>query len=202
MSQIGDLLNEEFHAPARRLSLTRVSLLAGVAGFCALVLYVTFYWGAGYTPAKTERNNDRVDFYLNNAINKTFNEQGQLASITTSPRADFFEKKQIGIFATPIMDIRRPNGEKWLITSQQGQWREAEENLTLIGDVKANRTPKPMTITSEKMIAYPKTKQAETDLAVTITTPTGILRAIGMRADLDADRIEFLQNVRGRHDAR
>ena len=136
------------------------------------------------------------------ATSKTFNEQGQLASITTSPRAEFFQKQQVGIFATPVMDIRRPNGEQWLIKAEQGQWKEVDEQLTLTGKVNAQRSPQPMTIESEKMIAYPKTRKAETDLAVTIRTPEGILRAIGMQADLDADRIEFLEQVRGRYDAR
>jgi LPS export ABC transporter protein LptC len=201
MSQIGELLDEELHAPARRLSLTRVSLLAGIGGFCALVLYVTFYWGSDYKPTQPAADSDRIDFYLNTATSKTFNEEGQLASITTSPRAEFFQKQQVGIFATPVMDIRRADGEQWLIKAEKGLWKEAEEQLTLTGNVNASRTPSPMTIESEKMIAYPKTRKAETDLAVTIRTPEGILRAIGMQADLDAERIEFFENVRGQHDA-
>lgn len=202
MSQIGELLDEELHAPARRLSLTRVSLLAGIGGFCVLVLYVTFYWGSDYTPTQTSSDGDRIDFYLNTATNKTFNEEGGLASIITSPRAEFFQKQQVGIFATPAMDIRRTNGEQWLIKAEKGLWKEADEQLTLTGKVNASRTPSPMTIESEKMIAWPKTRKAETDLAVTIRTPEGILRAIGMQADLDAERIEFLEDVRGHYDAR
>jgi len=202
VSQIGELLDEELHAPARRLSLTRVSLLAGIGGFCVLVLYVTFYWGSDYTPTQTSSDGDRIDFYLNTATNKTFNEEGGLASIITSPRAEFFQKQQVGIFATPAMDIRRTNGEQWLIKAEKGLWKEADEQLTLTGKVNASRTPSPMTIESEKMIAWPKTRKAETDLAVTIRTPEGILRAIGMQADLDAERIEFLEDVRGHYDAR
>jgi len=202
MSQIGELLDEELHAPPRRLSLMRLSLLAGIGGFCLLVLYVTFYWGNSYTPAEISTKLDRVDFYLNNATTKTFNEQGELASIISSPRAEFFQKQQTGIFATPTMDIYRQNNERWLIKAQQGEWKEVEEQLTLTGNVNAQRSPQPMSIESEKMIAFPKTRQAETDLPVTIRTPEGILRAIGMQADLDADRIEFLQQVRGQYDAR
>lgn len=201
MSQIGDLLDEELHAPARRLSLTRVSLLAGIIGFCALVVYVTLYWGTDYSITPTEKSPEQIDLYLINATNKSFNDNGELASITTSPRADFYDKKQIGIFATPIINVTRPNNEKWLITANQGEWDEVDERLTLIGDVKANRTPNTMTIVSEKMATYPKTKIAETDMAVTITTSTGILRAIGMQANLETDHIKFLQNVRGKHDA-
>jgi LPS export ABC transporter protein LptC len=100
------------------------------------------------------------------------------------------------------MDIRRTNGEQWLIKAEKGLWKEADEQLTLTGKVNASRTPSPMTIESEKMIAWPKTRKAETDLAVTIRTPEGILRAIGMQADLDAERIEFLEDVRGHYDAR
>jgi lipopolysaccharide export system protein LptC len=202
VSQLGELIDEELHAPARRLSLARVSLLAAIGGFSALILYVTFYSGSRYTPMVKIEDPNRIDFYLNDATSRAFNEQGELASITTSPRTEFFEDTQIALLTTPIMDLRRANGERWIIKSQQGQWQEDLERLTLSGNVDAQRSPEAMTITTEKLLAYPKTKQAETDLAVTIRTPTGILRAIGMQADLNADRIEFLQDVRGHYDAR
>jgi len=57
----------------------------------------------------------------------------------------------------------------------------------------------PAVLSTAYLEFYPKDGIAETDRAVRIVTGSAVLEAIGMRTDLERDRVLFKSRVRGRH---
>jgi len=59
----------------------------------------------------------------------------------------------------------------------------------------------PILLRSEALTLYPREQRLVSDVAVTVTEPGSILSATGLRADLNAQRVELLKDVRIRHEA-
>jgi lipopolysaccharide export system protein LptC len=76
--------------------------------------------------------------------------------------------------------------------------------LRLLGDVEldgpAADAAEPIRLRSERLDVFPRENRVATDTAVTVTEPGSILRARGLRADLDARRVELLSEVKIRHE--
>lgn len=90
----------------------------------------------------------------------------------------------------------------WYVQADKGQSTENSEIISLEDNVRAwqkGETTAPE-LTTSKLVLKPETQYAETDKPVMINAPDSKTQAIGMRADLNRDRIELLSNVRGVHE--
>ena len=58
----------------------------------------------------------------------------------------------------------------------------------------------PLRLRGDELDLMPKVRTATSEVAVTLTGPGSILRGRGLRADLNARRMELLNEVRGRYE--
>lgn len=103
----------------------------------------------------------------------------------------------------PVLDWYQPDGRtrEWRLLAERG-WIAADNQLVrLEGEVVMTRTAesgKPSaTIITRDVLVRPAERQAETAAPARAVTPGGDLRAIGLRAILDEERLELLSEVRG-----
>ena len=59
---------------------------------------------------------------------------------------------------------------------------------------------RPITLTTPALNVWPKKDYAETDQPVTVVSDGLRLDAVGMKAYIDDQRVEFLSQVRGRYE--
>jgi len=82
---------------------------------------------------------------------------------------------------------------------------ESDQSIYLMGDVRITRnnleTRRTILIETDKIYHKPSTGISETDSAVKLTTPEGIISAIGMTIDNENKQLELKQNVIGRYEA-
>lgn len=109
------------------------------------------------------------------------------------------------------LDIEQPrlrmpdqDGALWQGRSTRA-WVSREADLVrmlgaveLVGPRPEGETP--LRFRSELLELLPKENKARTELAVTVTGPGSILRGTGMRAELDARRVELLSEVTARYE--
>ncbi len=103
----------------------------------------------------------------------------------------------------PVLDWYQPDGRtrEWRLLAERG-WVAADNQLVrLEGEVVMTRTAEsgkpPATIITRDVLVRPAERQAETAAPARAVTPGGDLRAIGLRAILDEERLELLSEVRG-----
>lgn len=103
----------------------------------------------------------------------------------------------------PVLDWYQPDGRtrEWRLLAERG-WIAADNQLVrLEGEVVMTRTAEsgkpPATIITRDVLVRPAERQAETAAPARAVTPGGDLRAIGLRAILDEERLELLSEVRG-----
>jgi lipopolysaccharide export system protein LptC len=84
----------------------------------------------------------------------------------------------------------------WL--SRDGNELQLHGAVVLLGPQESDAAP--IRLETERLNVFPRENRVDTDLAVTGTEPGSILRGRGMRADLDARRVELMSEVRIRHE--
>lgn len=103
----------------------------------------------------------------------------------------------------PTMDWYQPDGQirEWRVRADQG-WVAADNQwVRLEGEVVMTRLAEsgkpPVTIITRDVLVRLAERYAETAAPARAITPGGELRAIGLRAFLDEERLELLSDVRG-----
>ncbi len=103
----------------------------------------------------------------------------------------------------PVLDWYHADGRirEWRLLAERG-WVAADNQLVrLDGEVVMTRTAEsgksPATIITRDVLVRPAEGQAETAAPARAVTPGGDMRAIGLRAFLDEERLELLSEVRG-----
>ncbi len=103
----------------------------------------------------------------------------------------------------PQMDWYQLDGQtrEWRLRSGQGWIASDQKQIRLEGEVVMIRTAEsgqlPVTITTRDVLVQPDIRYAETAAPARAVTPGGELRAIGVRAYLNQERLELLSEVRG-----
>ncbi|MBK8534029.1 MAG: LPS export ABC transporter periplasmic protein LptC [Candidatus Competibacteraceae bacterium] len=103
----------------------------------------------------------------------------------------------------PALDWYQPDGQtrEWRLQAEQAWGAADQQTLRLEGAVTMVRTAAsgklPMTVITRDILIRPAEHYAETAAPVQVVTPGGELRAVGMRAWLNQQRLELLSEVRG-----
>ena len=103
----------------------------------------------------------------------------------------------------PVMDWYQPNGQirEWRVQAEQGWIAADNQSVRLDGEVTMHRSAEsgkpPVVVTTRDVLIRLDERQAETAAPARAVTPAGELRAVGLRAFLDAERLELLSEVRG-----
>jgi lipopolysaccharide export system protein LptC len=102
---------------------------------------------------------------------------------------------------TPLFLLPDSDGTHWEVRSQTGLLSADHEELRLRGDVIAKTAPessREVWMNTEQLNVYPRTRQATSDVLVTITQPGTTMRGTALQADL-AGRNVKLENVQTRY---
>lgn len=106
-----------------------------------------------------------------------------------------------GELLAPRLVLYSPDAPPWTVSAPSGWVSPGAEEVELRGGVEIVREPapgeSPVRIETETLAVRPKDRTARTPDEVVAIAPEGQLTAVGMHADLDTRRIEFLSQARG-----
>ncbi len=101
----------------------------------------------------------------------------------------------------PLVNISRPDGNHWQIKAARGEAAADGDRVWLPGQVELERTADSprgaMHITASDVLLKPAEKLVETPGKALIITDRFRLEAIGLKADLENNRLELQTRVRG-----
>jgi len=120
----------------------------------------------------------------------------------TRLRADFmahFESKDETELTNPMLEVFRPDKEPLYVRADQGWVTSGNEVILLQGNVrfweKDSNGQLVLEVTTSEALVYPERDYAETDKPATLSTAKTTTDSIGMKAYMDEDRIEMLNQV-------
>ena len=108
-------------------------------------------------------------------------------------------------FEAPRFVMTQPERPRFAVTADRARVSGDRENAYFEGNVKASRAGEiggedpagPITLTTEFLHVIPKLDRAQTDRAVTIEEPRGIIRGRGFTFDNKAKTVDLKSNVSG-----
>ncbi len=184
--------------------------------FAALTLLVVVLWES--PPSQLLRDPagdqseaaDHPDIYMSGVEVMQYDERGAMDYHFRAERMDHFQldprrpgpKDYTEIDAPHIILYRRQTVPRF-IQSNRGHADASGEIITLIDDVRVWQTQNDQLIselTTTKLVVKPDEQYAETDKPVMIDAGINNVKAVGMKAFFDQDRIELLSQVRSLHD--
>ncbi|MFM2396867.1 MAG: hypothetical protein RLZZ144_117 [Pseudomonadota bacterium] len=144
-----------------------------------------------------------VDFVIENVTATNLNSQGQPRFNLAASKMWHYPDDNATYLQTPLLTSLNPDGSKVVTTAETGKTLNNGEEVFLYNNVKVvqtNLTTHSETIlTTDYLHLLPKLNQADSNQAVTLSTPTTVVHAIGMNIDLTTRITQFLSNVKAVH---
>ena len=189
----------------RLVSWSPVFLLGGLAALT--------YWLDAQIQADTARRDGSTrhdaDMYIERFRGVSFDAEGRVRQSLAAERAEHHPDDESVDFTKPELALTDPGRPRMAVTADAGTLSGDRETVTFRGHVRATRDAipdgsragdgptGPVTLTAESLTVVPKKGRAETDGAVTVEEPRGIIHANGMVVDNDARTIKLKSGVHG-----
>lgn len=178
----------------------RMTLLSGVGATVAMILYATLYWDSNKPLAMLSGKPDtnRVDLFAEQVHGVKFDRDGKLSETLRAVRLDHYPERGESVITGPKLDTQDKNGKLWKITAATGTL-VGENEIHLQNNVVILDSTETMRFESERLDYFSDTQLAKTDDAVKLQRNADVTTAIGMRANLNTNRIELMRNVDSRY---
>ncbi len=178
----------------------RPTLLAGLGGCLAMITYVMLYWDSN-PPASMmpyPQDADRIDLYAEQVHGIKFDETGKLVQTLHSISMQHYPDSNRTLLTTPVLETTNKRGEIWNTNASTGTLL-GDDEILLQGAVTVSDRARTMQLHTESLRYLPSRGEASSEVAVTMNKLNDTTRAIGMRANLNSNRIELLHQVESTH---
>lgn len=125
---------------------------------------------------------------------RVFKDDGLMSLEVESPRMDRHGGDGHFLVRQPDMVILREGEPQWQAEAEDSRIEASGERLELRGGVRFYSfpdDPRPIDISTERLVAFPETQRVETDAAVTLLQGRSILRGSGLRADFANSQLQL-----------
>lgn len=154
--------------------------------------------------AESLRGPSEPDGFVINGHYRAFDEQGNLATMISSPRIEQFDHDGTAIMAEPNATlIHQKTGASWHLTANRGTFRENSDLIQLDGDVLVTRpltADREGTLETASLTLDNRKRTVHTDDLVIMTDGRSVTRATGMTAWIDDRIVEFKSQVEGHYE--
>lgn len=145
-----------------------------------------------------------TDLYFENFKVISLDADGRVRQSITAKLARHFPDDDTTEFESPLITFSDPGKAPVSVSADRGVISGDQRNAYFIGNVKGVRAAiegeadnGPIVVTSEYLHVLPKEDKIETDKAVTISDPRGIINGTGMEFDNKAKTFKFRSRVTG-----
>jgi LPS export ABC transporter protein LptC len=179
---------------------SKLTLLAGASASLAMVGYLGLYWDsnppASLLPYRADQ--ERVDLYAEQVRGTKYDETGRVVQTLQSVSMKHYIPSNQTRLTTPIVESTGRDGKIWDTNAVQGTLI-GDDEIQLQGDVTIRDRDRTMQLRTETLRYFPDRGEAATEVAVTLRKQNDTTQAIGMRADLNRNRVELLHQVESIH---
>lgn len=176
-----------------------LSLVTGLGGLVVLMLALSEYGDSGkigVSSADDLQTLRRFDSYLLEPRGTTYGEDGKVSYHWQADRANRLNNGEV-LLHVPIYLGLKDGEQSWTATALRGSLAADGQRLDLEQEVLIKDFIHNAQITTPELTLDIHNNMLLTTAPVRLTTPNATTRATGMRAAMNAERVEFLADVRG-----
>lgn len=184
--------------PIRKRTLRTASIVAAIAGLVVLLSSVIEYGESGkiaVAPVDLATLRE-YDSYLLEPSGTTYRANGAVAYRWQAKRANRQHDGTVLLFSPTYRGLK--NGDQsWTAVARNGRLSADGQTLALEHDVLIRDFIHNALLFSPKLLLDMAKNELFTAAPVRFTSPDAVTTAIGMRAAMDSERLEFLAEVKG-----
>lgn len=142
-----------------------------------------------------------ADYFMRDFTATTMDPQGKPVQRLAAQLMEHYADDNTMELTAPRLTLYQKAGPPWQINAAHGSITDDGKQVRLSGGVRMTQDDngRTLALVTDHLLLRPKRHYAETDAAVTITAPQGVVSALGMRANLAEQRLSLLANVRGNY---
>lgn len=142
------------------------------------------------------------DLYIDQPHWTLFNQQGRVSKQLYADRLEQWPDENGARLTEPLLDISDRKQRPWQATARHGRINPDDQSILLEQDVVLQREPDKhgLVITTGQLRFTQNGDTVETEDEVVLNTGSWQFTATGLRTSLGQQRLELLNNVRGRHE--
>lgn len=153
-------------------------------------------------PQLIAEDNSVPDAFMDNFTIHSLDVKGKPRHELRAVHMSHFPVDDHSDFTSPHVTLYQSGKQRWSLMANTGHATKDIEEVILRGEVNIHRldlqTGNPdLTIKTAELLIRPDESYLETDHKVSITSGKQSLQSLGMRANLDDGKLEFLSKVRG-----
>lgn len=165
----------------------------------SLALFASFYWRPGgdpdADPDTVRRQMTLPRTYLEEVRSWQYDVDGDLKEVMEADRAEYFARRDASELQQPRFYSHDGNDRTWSASAERGTLRHRPGIVKLRRNVRLVNDQTGGTLATQAMTLNTRENTARSLVPVTITQNGSILRADGMTADLNSERIVMSPNV-------
>lgn len=181
--------------------------------FTALLLIILLAIISGWifesiekTPIQTkEKLRHDPDYFLENFTATTMDKKGEPSYKIKAQHLEHYPDDNSMKLEQPLFSFYENNIKNWTIKSDQAIVLQDSKVIHFNGNVvlnqvlSANKNTRPMILTAEQLTVEPEQNLAHTKSTIKLSRGNDTIEAVGMRADMNKNRIEFLSKTRSHY---
>ncbi|MFK5913269.1 MAG: LPS export ABC transporter periplasmic protein LptC [Woeseiaceae bacterium] len=151
--------------------------------------------------ATKEKTHHTPDYFLKNFTSTTMDETGKPSYKVKAAYLEHFPDNDSMKLEYPLFSFYENNIKTWTVKADEALLFNKDEVIKLKGNVLLNKinTKDPTQLLSEQLTIELKLDRVHTKSKVEFRNGYNIIKAIGMKADIKNNKIEFLSNTRSHY---
>jgi lipopolysaccharide export system protein LptC len=183
----------------KKLSTNTFSAALAITATIAFFFWV-FSEDDGQATMQADSSTATPEWYWDNALFWSFDDEGRLEQDATASDAKYFSKEDTIYLRNPRISTHSGEDSTWYTRSDFAEVRQDNDIVELSQNVEIRKASGEVTIRTERLTLIRSENMAETDVAVSIIGETGSTDAVGMRAWLKEGKVELLSKVNTTHE--
>jgi len=152
---------------------------------------------------KTANQTLLPDAFMENVVATTMDKYGKPKMKIVTPRLTHYAENDTTQLVSPELTLYRKSPTPWYITANHATATQGADLIHFKQDVvihHAADSDHPATlIKTPSLTVHPSDQTAETDEFITMTQPNTLIKAIGMRANMNTGDIKLLSQAKGEY---
>ncbi|HKK13935.1 MAG TPA: LPS export ABC transporter periplasmic protein LptC [Gammaproteobacteria bacterium] len=178
-----------------------------IALVLALAAVLTGWLYSELTSHSVSSGTDRrhvADYYVTDFTATSMDRRGRPERRLSAERLVHYADDDTSRLTRPHLEIFTRDTPPWHISARTGWVSAGGSVVRLSGDVQIHRAGaggvRAVNGHTTELTVHPDRRYAETDREITLTSPGIRVKSVGMRANMEADRVELLSTVRGTYE--
>lgn len=188
----------------KRLRRILIVISIGIVVITAFAFAVGRYqkYSNANSSAEYREETEHPEFFLDQSLTTIYRDDGKIDYQFNGEHLEHFKKSDVMQGKMVYFIFYKQNELTWHARADNATFLNKNKKIILSNNVRIWQPARNLELTTAEITFNEARQYAETNKPVTIKSPAGITKSIGMKVDLDRENLQLLSSVTGLYHAK